>query len=58
MANEQHSRTEPDCLTCWKRETCDRAEPGTFCTSWQSKPPQPKGKDPNQAWREGDEPPL
>jgi len=46
----------PDCLNCWKRETCARAKPGTFCTRWQSRSPQPKGKNPNQAWREGDEP--
>lgn len=31
---------------------------GTFCTSWQSKAPDPQGPDPNEAWAHGDDVPF
>ena len=55
MASET-TRPAPDCATCWKFEECGRAQAGTFCPQWQSKEPKPAGKDPNDAWRQGDEP--
>lgn len=58
MADTPSSRTGPDCLNCWKYEDCGKAQPGTFCPQWQSKPPQPKGKDPNEAWRKGEDAPF
>lgn len=57
MVNNLNQR-QPDCLTCWKREECDKAQAGTFCPKWQSKAPKPAERDPNAAWRQGDDPPF
>ncbi len=46
-------RVEPDCRTCWRRETCPKAKAGTFCQMWQERKPEPKGDDPNDLWRRG-----
>ena len=46
---------EPGCETCWKAETCSRARPGRFCTEWQSEEAVPKGEDPNELWRRGED---
>lgn len=45
----------PDCATCIHLEECDAAEDGHFCPSWQSRAPEPKGENPNDAWRRGDD---
>lgn len=49
-------RVIPDCMNCWKREACSMAEEGFFCGAWQSKQPEPKGTDPNDAWEKGESP--
>lgn len=54
----QRVRIVPDCDTCVKKEECERALSGTFCPSWQSKEPAPKGEDPNEQWRRGEESPF
>lgn len=43
------------CETCWKRKECARYAEGSFCGEWASKEPAPKGEDPNEKWRRGDE---
>ena len=45
----------PDCKTCIHREECEAAQDGHFCPSWQSRAPEPKGEDPNDAWARGDD---
>lgn len=45
----------PDCGTCWKKDSCPAADPGTFCPEWQAFQPEPEGEDPNDRWRRGDE---
>jgi hypothetical protein len=47
--------TGPDCRTCWKRGSCAMARDGGFCTAWQSREPQPRGKDQADAWSRGEE---
>lgn len=46
---------EPDCATCYKKDTCEKAQEGTFCPMWRSEPPAPRGEDPNDRWRRGEE---
>lgn len=53
MDGKQHDG--PDCLTCWKYSECGNAEPGKFCAKYQTTVPQKSGKDPNDAWRQGEE---
>ena len=53
-------RKEPSCATCVHVDACDHlpvesVRGKVFCTQWQSKEPQPKGEDPNEAWERGDE---
>ena len=52
------SRKIPDCMNCWKHETCQRAEAGRFCPAWQDHEPKPKGPDPNDLWRRGEDAPV
>ena len=47
--------TEPDCGICIHREDCPLAMLGYFCTRFQSHEPEPKGEDPSEAWRWGEE---
>lgn len=54
----QRVRIVPDCDTCVKKEECEKALSGTFCPSWQSKEPAPKGEDPNEQWMRGEESPF
>lgn len=42
-----------DCTTCCRRKTCERAEEGTFCSSWARREAEAKGSDPNELWRTG-----
>lgn len=51
----RETRTEPDCGTCVRKDECERAREGCFCPMWQGREPEPKGEDPNEAWRRGDE---
>ena len=46
---------KPDCANCWHRDTCADAEPGKFCTSWQSREPEKRWPDPNDLWNQGEE---
>ena len=48
-----NSKNIPDCMTCWKKDSCPRAKAGTFCTGWATKPPQ-EAEHPD-AWERGDE---
>ena len=54
-----------DCASCWKRDVCERAQEGTFCTEWQSKGPSAAhggtsphrgGMTPDELWEAGAEP--
>ncbi|MBQ8109537.1 MAG: hypothetical protein IJ124_05180 [Clostridia bacterium] len=45
----------PDCAFCWLRDTCADAEPGKFCTYWQSREPEKREPDPNDLWNRGEE---
>ena len=47
-------KAEPDCATCYKKDTCENARAGCFCCMWQSKPPAATGPDPNEQWMRGD----
>ena len=49
-------KTVPDCMTCWKRETCERAQEGTFCAEWQSREPKEKHPTPDELWERGETP--
>ena len=49
------ARKEPDCVTCWKKDSCERAREGAFCPQWQSAEPAPEGPDPNGQWRKGED---
>ena len=49
------NRKEPDCYTCIRWDECENAVAGKFCPMWQSKEPEPKGEDPNDAWNRGDD---
>lgn len=51
--NEELENQGPDCMTCWKKDSCPRAQAGTFCTGWATKPPQ-EAEHPD-AWERGDE---
>lgn len=42
-----------DCATCWKRDKCERAQEGTFCTEWQSKEPKERHPTPDELWETG-----
>lgn len=46
----------PDCMTCWKRETCEAAQEGTFCLDWQSREPKERHPTPNELWENGETP--
>ena len=48
-------KPESDCYPCIKWDECENAVAGHFCTQWQSKQPEPKGEDPNEAWERGEE---
>ena len=52
-----NSVTAPDCGSCWKKESCERAEEGNFCTEWASVDPKEKdrGKGPAELWSSGEE---
>ena len=45
-----------DCMTCWKRDICERAQEGTFCTEWQSEKPKDKHPTPDELWERGETP--
>ena len=45
-----------DCASCWKRDVCERAQEGTFCTEWQSKVPKERHPTPDELWETGAEP--
>ena len=45
----------PDCAYCWLRDQCADAEPGKFCTYWQSREPVERQPDPNDLWNRGEE---
>ena len=45
----------PDCMSCWRREECQHAQAGDFCTLWRSAEPEPREPDPNEQWRRGEE---
>lgn len=48
--------TDVSCETCvLRKKGCEQAQEGSFCTRWQSREPEPRGKDPNQAWLQGEE---
>lgn len=52
----ENTRAKPDCSTCWKAPECWLAQPGTFCTKYQSKEPERDSADnPAQKWSHGDE---
>lgn len=44
---------EPDCATCWKKETCEKAQDGCFCPGYQSKQP-PERSEMASVWRQGE----
>lgn len=46
----------PDCGTCWRRDTCEKAEDGKFCAAWQSKQPQERHPTPDELWDAGETP--
>lgn len=48
--------TDLDCKTCWKRDDCPLAMFGYFCPQYQSQKPEPRGEDPNELWRRGEDP--
>ena len=48
-------KTAPDCATCVRRETCERAREGTFCPMWAANPPRDRGESPADKWARGDE---
>ncbi|MBR2664832.1 MAG: hypothetical protein IKE25_14055 [Clostridia bacterium] len=43
----------PDCGNCIHNEDCALALLGHLCPKWQSREPDPKGLDPNEAWSRG-----
>lgn len=53
--NVERRQPEPGCETCIHKDGCERAKALAFCPMWQSKEPEPKGEDPNEAWRRGEE---
>lgn len=46
----------PDCMTCWKRETCEAAQEGHFCAAWQGMEPKERHPTPNELWERGEDP--
>lgn len=46
----------PDCMSCRKKDACERAEAGKFCTEWQSKEPQERHPTPGEKWETGEMP--
>ncbi len=55
MRKQNQQRIDPDCATCALKETCERAQDGKFCPSWRSEIVKPAGKDPNDAWKQGED---
>lgn len=47
----------PDCAVCIYRDACERAQEGTFCPKFRSEEPPEydEAKDPNVAWRQGED---
>ena len=52
--NDKSTNQGPDCRTCWQRETCEKAQAGTFCALWATK--QPQAPEHPDAWERGDDP--
>ena len=49
-------KPDMDCDTCAERkEGCEQASSGHFCTRWRSRQAEKEGPDPAQAWARGDE---
>lgn len=48
-------RKDPDCATCIRWRTCERAAENSFCTMWQSREPEKREPDPNKLWEQGEE---
>ena len=46
--------TAPDCTKCIKKDSCENAQPGRFCTAFASEQPEER-PDPNKAWRSGED---
>lgn len=51
---QEENTPDMDCGTCVRKNECDRRAEGSFCTRWRGSEPEPKGTDPNQAWRRGE----
>ena len=45
----------PDCRTCAQRETCERAQDGTFCPQWRRTDPPDRGESPADRWARGED---
>lgn len=52
---QEAERKKPDCCLCIHRKGCERYAEGSWCTQFQSQEPEPEGKDPNEAWKRGEE---
>lgn len=55
MKPRWNEQPDLDCTTCAERQTCERAEEGSFCSRWHRREPAPEGQDPNEVWRQGGE---
>lgn len=55
LRDEQIRSSGPDCSLCIYRADCERRSEGSFCTKFQGKEPEPKGTDPNELWKRGEE---
>ena len=52
------SQTAPDCRTCIRKDDCEYAADGTFCTGYRSEPPRDRGEGPSDLWARGEDAPL
>ncbi len=48
------SAPDPDCARCiHRKEGCEQAMEGTWCTRFQSRDPRDRGMGPSEAWEKG-----
>ena len=53
--SNQKKQPDLDCCVCIHRKECDRAQEGSFCTRFSSRDFDPRGEDPNDLWKRGED---
>ena len=53
--SNQNDRPDLDCSVCiLRKEGCENAQEGKFCSRFRSHAHEPQGTDPNKLWEQGE----